>query len=100
MGMIPLKMEFPFAELLLCMGFLFILLIESIVHKMFGGSGGHGHGHGELPKDVEDVFDQVIILELFLNIIRHTIIYCVLRYMELLFNIVRNIIVNSVFGFE
>ena len=25
--------------------FLFILLIESIVHKMFGGA-GHGHSHG------------------------------------------------------
>jgi len=44
MGMIPEEMEFPFSELLLCMGFLFILLTESIVHKMFGGS-GHGHSH-------------------------------------------------------
>ena len=48
LGMMPtamLELEYPFAELLLCLGFLFILLIESIVHKMFGGS-GHGHSHG------------------------------------------------------
>jgi len=36
-------LEYPFAELLICMGFLLIFLIESIVHKFFGG---HGHGHG------------------------------------------------------
>jgi len=42
MGMIPVEMEFPFAELLICMGFLLILLIESVVHKFFGG---HGHSH-------------------------------------------------------
>ena len=48
LGMMPtamLELEYPFAELLLCLGFLFILLIESIVHKMFGGA-GHGHSHG------------------------------------------------------
>ena len=46
MGMMPsalLELEYPFAELLLCVGFLFILLIESVVHKMFGGAGQHGH---------------------------------------------------------
>ena len=48
LGMMPtamLELEYPFAELLLCLGFLFILLVESIVHKMFGGA-GHGHSHG------------------------------------------------------
>ena len=46
MGMMPsalLELEYPFAELLLCVGFLLILLIESVVHKMFGGAGQHGH---------------------------------------------------------
>ena len=46
MGMMPsalLELEYPFAELLLCVGFLLILLIESVVHKMFGGAGQHRH---------------------------------------------------------
>ena len=57
MGMIPMVIEYPFAELLICMGrglqslkwikiynsgFLLILLIESVMHKFFGG---HGHSH-------------------------------------------------------
>jgi len=40
MRMLP-KADYPFAELIICMGFLMILLVESIVHKFFGG---HGHG--------------------------------------------------------
>jgi len=34
--------EYPFSELLICLGFLMILLIESGVHKFFGG---HNHSH-------------------------------------------------------
>ena len=61
LGMIPETLEYPLAELLVGMGkscilygidkssqrkpfsgFLLILLIESVVHKFFGG---HGHSH-------------------------------------------------------
>jgi len=42
MGILPEDSEFPFAEFTICVGFLLILLIESGVHKIFGG---HGHSH-------------------------------------------------------
>jgi len=60
LGSLPpamMEMEYPFSELLLCMGFLFILLVESIVHKMFGG-GGHGHSHG-FPS--QEKLDSVVV---------------------------------------
>jgi len=41
-GIIPKDVKYPFAELLLCIGFLFILLIESVVDGIFGGE-GHSH---------------------------------------------------------
>ena len=60
MGMMPKESDYPFAELIICMGlasltkikpliffclgFLLILLVESIVHKFFVGP-GHGHIH-------------------------------------------------------
>jgi len=44
MGMMPKESDYPFAELIICMGFLLILLVESIVHKFFVGP-GHGHVH-------------------------------------------------------
>jgi len=46
MGMLPKEAEYPFAELIVCMGFLLILLVESVVHKFFGG---HGHGDSNSP---------------------------------------------------
>jgi len=46
LGMIPETLEYPLAELLVGMGFLLILLIESVVHKFFGG---HQHGHSHFP---------------------------------------------------
>jgi len=39
MGMLPQDADYPFAELIICMGFLLILLVESIVHKFCGGHG-------------------------------------------------------------
>jgi len=42
MGFLPEIAEYPFSELLICLGFLMILLIESAVHKFFGG---HNHSH-------------------------------------------------------
>jgi len=44
LGVIPMELEYPLAELIICLGFLFILLVEAVVHKWCGG---HGHGHGE-----------------------------------------------------
>lgn len=44
LGMLPMESEYPLAELMICLGFLFILLVESVVHKWCGGQ---GHGHGE-----------------------------------------------------
>jgi len=42
-GALPESLEeYPFAELMVGAGFLLILLIESVVHKFFGG---HGHTH-------------------------------------------------------
>merc|ERR1719234_2762794 len=46
LGVIPMELEYPLAELIICLGFLFILLVEAVVHKLCGGH-GHGHGHGE-----------------------------------------------------
>ena len=69
MGMLPKEADYPFAELIICMGksfkllyslslqwfniagFLLILLIESVVHKFFGG---HGHGHGSSSIDAKN----------------------------------------------
>jgi len=36
-GLLPREVDYPFAELLFCVGFLLILLIESLVHKLCGG---------------------------------------------------------------
>jgi len=44
LGVIPMELEYPLAELIICLGFLFILMVEAVVHKWCGG---HGHGHGE-----------------------------------------------------
>eukprot|EP00092_Neocalanus_flemingeri_P024739 GFUD01026828.1.p1 GENE.GFUD01026828.1~~GFUD01026828.1.p1 ORF type:complete len:612 (+),score=176.20 GFUD01026828.1:251-2086(+) len=53
MGMLPKEAEYPFAELIICMGFLLILLVESIAHKFFGGH-GHGHGHSPAMSDTKE----------------------------------------------
>jgi len=53
LGMLPKEADYPFAELIICMGFLLILLIESVVHKFFGGH-GHGHGHGSSSSDAKN----------------------------------------------
>jgi len=45
LGVVPMELEYPLAELIICLGFLFILLVEAIVHKWCGG---HGHGHVEV----------------------------------------------------
>jgi len=49
-GIIPEETEYPFAELLLCTGFLFILMIESVVDEIFGGE---GHSHFPSTEDQE-----------------------------------------------
>ena len=68
LGIFSKKLEYPLAELLIGLGFLLILLIESVVHKFFGD---HGHGHfptkgKETPKEEEPFTKkvEVIILNL------------------------------------
>merc|ERR1711971_880139 len=45
-GAMPEDSEYPFPELIVLMGFLFILLVETIAAKFLGGHGHHGHSHG------------------------------------------------------
>ena len=40
-----------------CSGFLLILLVESIVHKFFGGH-GHGHGDSDAVEDIKEDYYQ------------------------------------------
>jgi len=54
-GIIPEEIKYPFAELLLCAGFLFILMIESVVDGIFGGE---GHSHFPTAEYQEDVTPQ------------------------------------------
>jgi len=53
MGTIPADWKFPFGELLFCVGFLLILLIESVVHNMFGTEHQHSDSNkkGTAPKE-------------------------------------------------
>jgi len=46
LGSLPADSEYPFPELLVLLGFLLILLLESLAAKLLGTPGGHGHSHG------------------------------------------------------
>merc|ERR1719393_244565 len=51
--MISAEMDYPLPELLLCAGLLFILLVESVAHRIFGKH-GHGHSHFSSQDRIED----------------------------------------------
>ncbi|MPC83732.1 Zinc transporter ZIP1 [Portunus trituberculatus] len=47
-GFIP-DMAYPMTELVVCLGFFFVYVVEEVVHSCLGrgaGDGGHSHGHG------------------------------------------------------
>jgi len=53
-GLLPKEVDYPFAELLFCVGFLLILFIESLVHKFCGGhcdDHDHGPSRGEMEEN-------------------------------------------------
>jgi len=52
MRMLP-SADYPFAELIICLGFLLILLVESIVNKFFGG---HGADASDGDNDTKESF--------------------------------------------
>ncbi|XP_063878465.1 zinc transporter ZIP1-like [Scylla paramamosain] len=48
MGFIP-DMTYPMTELVVCLGFFFVYVVEEVVHSCVGrggAGGGHSHGHG------------------------------------------------------
>ena len=58
LGIFNKEMEYPLAELLVGIGFLLILLIESVVHKLFGA---HGHGHFPTKDKEEEPFTKKVV---------------------------------------
>jgi len=46
LGGLPEESEYPFPELIILMGFLLILLVETFATKFLGGHQHHGHSHG------------------------------------------------------
>jgi len=60
-GSIPAKVKYPFAELLVCIGFLLILLLESVVDGIFGGE-GHSHFPSTQEQEEEDVISDPLLV--------------------------------------
>lgn len=45
LGFLP-EMPYPLTELVTCLGFFFVYVVEEVVHACLSRRGGHGHGHG------------------------------------------------------